>query len=36
VLELNGQPVPPSGTPGQPMSVALTRNDLKPAAGGSH
>jgi cytoskeletal protein RodZ len=36
VLELNGQPVPPSGTPGQPMSVTLTRNDLKPAAGGSH
>jgi cytoskeletal protein RodZ len=36
VLELNGQIVPPSGTPGQPMSVTLTRNDLKAAAGGSH
>jgi cytoskeletal protein RodZ len=36
VLELNGQPVPASGTPGQPMSLTLTRNDLKPAAGGSH
>jgi cytoskeleton protein RodZ len=35
-LEFNGQPVPPMGTPGQPGSVTLTRNDLKPATGGSH
>jgi len=35
-LELNGQTVPPMGTPGQPGNVTLTRNDLKPAAGGSH
>jgi cytoskeletal protein RodZ len=36
LLELNGQSVPPIGTPGQPGSVTLTRNDLKPAEGGSH
>lgn len=36
VLELNGQSMPPIGTPGQPGSVTLTRNDLTPAAGGSH
>jgi cytoskeleton protein RodZ len=36
VLELNGQSVPPIGTPGQPGSVTLTRNDLTPASGGSH
>jgi len=36
VLELNGQSMPPMGTPGQPGSVTLTRNDLKPAEGGSH
>ena len=35
-LELNGQTVPPMGTSGQPGSVTLTRNDLKPATGGSH
>src|SRR5262249_11533741 len=28
-LELNGQPQPAIGTPGQPESVTLTRNDLK-------
>jgi transcriptional regulator with XRE-family HTH domain len=36
LLELNGHAMPPIGTPGQPGSVTLTRNDLKPAAGGSH
>jgi cytoskeleton protein RodZ len=36
VLELNGQTVPPIGPPGQLGSVTLTRNDLNPAAGGSH
>jgi transcriptional regulator with XRE-family HTH domain len=35
-LELNGQTVPSMGTSGQPGSVTLTRNDLKPATGGSH
>ena len=35
-LELNGQIVPPMGTSGQPGSVTLTRNDLKPVTGGSH
>jgi cytoskeleton protein RodZ len=35
-FELNGQTMAPMGTPGQPASVALTRNNLKPAAGGSH
>jgi len=35
-LELNGQSMPPMGTPGQPGSVALTRNNLKPATGDSH
>ncbi len=34
-LELNGQPVSPIGT-GQPWSVTLTRDDLKPAVDGSH
>lgn len=36
VLELNGQTVPPIGTPGQPGNITLTRNDLKPATGGAH
>jgi cytoskeletal protein RodZ len=35
-LELNGQTVPPIGTPGQPGSIMLTQKDLKPAEGGSH
>src|SRR5271154_811900 len=35
-LELNGQTIAPMGTPGQPGSVALTRNNLKPATGDSH
>src|ERR1700690_511821 len=37
-LELNGQTVPPIGTPGQPGSITLTHNDLKPqsAPGGTH
>jgi cytoskeleton protein RodZ len=35
-LELNGQTISPMGTPGQPGSVALTRNNLKAAIGGSH
>jgi hypothetical protein len=34
-LELNGQTVP-MGASGQPGSVTLTRNDLKPVTGGSH
>jgi cytoskeleton protein RodZ len=36
LLELNGQTMAPIGTPGQPGSITLTRNDLKPAAGGLH
>jgi cytoskeleton protein RodZ len=36
LLELNGQMVPPIGTPGQPGSVTLTRDNLHPTAGGSH
>lgn len=36
LLELNGQTVPPIGTPGQPGSVTLTRKDLRPSEGGSH
>lgn len=35
-LELNGQPLPPIGTPGQSGSITLTRSDVKPAVGGSH
>ncbi len=36
LLELNGQTVPPMGTPGQPGSVTLTRSDLSSAAGNAH
>ena len=36
LLELNGQPVPPIGTPGQPGSITLTQTDLKPAGEDSH
>ncbi len=36
LLELNGKPVPPIGTPGQPGSITLTQNDLKPAGEESH
>lgn len=36
LLELNGQTVPPIGTPGQPGSVTLTRSDLSSASGESH
>jgi len=36
LLELNGQSIPPIGTPGESGSVTLTRADLKPAEGGSH
>jgi transcriptional regulator with XRE-family HTH domain len=35
-LELNGQTVPPIGTPGQRGSITLTHKDLKPQAGGAH
>jgi cytoskeleton protein RodZ len=35
-LELNGQALPPIGMPGRPGSVTLTRNDVRPAVGGSH
>jgi cytoskeletal protein RodZ len=35
-LELNGQTVPPLGTPGEPGHITLTHNDLKPDAGGAH
>jgi hypothetical protein len=35
-LDLNGRPLPPIGRPGQSGSVTLTRNDVKPAVGGSH
>jgi len=34
LLELNGQTVPPIGTPGQPGSVTLTRSDLTSSATG--
>lgn len=33
LLELNGQTLPPIGTPGQPGSVTLTRSDLTSATG---
>jgi len=36
LLELNGQTIPPIGTPGQPGSVTLTRSDLTSATGASH
>lgn len=36
VLELNGQPIPLFGQPGQPGNIKLTRNDLKTPAGDSH
>ncbi len=36
LLELNGQTVPPIGTPGQPGSVTLTRGDLAASSGDSH
>jgi len=36
LLELNGQTVAPLGLPGQPASVRLTQNDVKPPAGGAH
>jgi len=36
LLELNGQPVPPMGAPGQPGNVTLTRKDLNPDPGGGH
>jgi cytoskeleton protein RodZ len=36
LLELNGQTVPPIGTPGQPGSVTLTRSDLAGTTGDSH
>ncbi len=35
-LELNGQAMSPMGTPGQPGSVALTRNNLTSVTGGPH
>jgi transcriptional regulator with XRE-family HTH domain len=35
-LELNGQTVPPIGTPGQPGNITLTHKDLKPQSGGAH
>ncbi|MGH9687352.1 MAG: RodZ domain-containing protein [Candidatus Acidiferrales bacterium] len=36
LLELNGQTVPPIGTPGQPGSVTLTRSDLAAPSGDPH
>jgi cytoskeleton protein RodZ len=36
LLELNGRTIPPLGSPGQPGSIKLTQQDLRPAAGGSH
>jgi cytoskeleton protein RodZ len=36
LLELNGQVMPPLGTPGQPGRTTLTREDLKKTAGGTH
>jgi len=35
-MELNGQTLPPLGTPGQPGHVTLTREDLTSPDGGSH
>jgi transcriptional regulator with XRE-family HTH domain len=35
LLELNGETVPPLGTPGEPGSITLTRNDLN-NSGGAH
>jgi cytoskeleton protein RodZ len=35
-LELNGQPVPMMGAPGQPGRVTLTAKDVKSSAGGAH
>lgn len=35
-LELNGQPMPRMGIPGQPARVTLTAKDLKSSAGGVH
>jgi len=35
-LELNGQPIPRMGIPGQPARVTLTAKDLKSSAGGVH
>ncbi len=34
--ELNGQPVPAGGQPGQPSNVTLTQKDLKSAGGDAH
>lgn len=34
LLELNGQMLPPLGTPGRPGKTTLTRKDLKPSSGG--
>ena len=34
LLELNGQVMPPIGTPGQPGRITLSRKDLKRSAGG--
>ena len=36
LLELNGQTVPPIGTPGRPGSLVLTRNDLDSSGRSSH
>lgn len=36
LLELNGQTVPPIGTPGQPGSVILTRSDATSSSGDPH
>jgi cytoskeleton protein RodZ len=36
LLQLNGQPVPPMGAPGQPGNVTLTRRDLNTDPGGGH
>jgi len=36
LLELNGQTLPPVGTPGEPGSITLTRNDLAKNSGGDH
>jgi cytoskeleton protein RodZ len=36
LLELNGQVMPPLGTPGQTGKTTLTREDLKKAVGGTH
>lgn len=36
LLELNGQTVPPIGTPGEPGAITLTRSDIGALPGDPH